>query len=249
MELKHMSLQWYLNSARFTLAKKRSGDKAYDIGTYRTLAGMRKWKADDLIFDVGANDGRTILRWRRHLPATRIYAFEPVESTFATLTERTASLSHVKLFKLALGASPERRNIYLHERGSAMNSFYADRTNTDATEEVQVDTLDAILDREKVGRIQLLKIDAEGHDLEVLKGATNALRDARFEFIQVEAGFDIPGKTDANLWDFNALLRPFGYYLYAITNQCRTTIPTSAKDLGRVRGMLSYCDAIFVCDR
>lgn len=223
----------------------------YDIGTYRNLAALREWQPSDLIFDVGANDGRTILRWRRHLPSTRIFAFEPVKSTFDTLAERTAALPDVRLFHCALGAVPERRTIYLDEM-SALNSFYAERTGSGRSEEVEVDTLDAVLAREGVDRVQLLKIDAEGHDLEVLKGATAALADRRFDIIQVEAGFGVPGLPAPSLCKFQQLLEPHGYHLHAITNPCssklsKLTGATTAD--GRDPALLVYCDAIFVAAR
>ena len=142
-----MSLRWHLDNLRFAVARARSGDTRYDIGTYRTLADMRDWSAEDIMFGVGANDGRTILRWRRHLPPTRIFAFEPVKSTFEKLTKRTGSLPGVRLFHCALGSTPERRTIYLHDE-SALNSFYPERTNAAGAEDVEVDTLDAVIERE-----------------------------------------------------------------------------------------------------
>ena len=248
-----MSFRSQLKDMRFELARSGTGDTRYNIDTYRTLAGMREWKPNDIIVDVGANDGRTILRWRRHLRPTRIFAFEPVKNTFEKLAEQTGSLPGVRLFQCALGSSPERRTIYLHG-DSALNSFYPEHTNAAGSEEVEVDTLDAVLDREGIDRVQLLKIDAEGHDLEVLNGATAALRSGSFEMIQVEAGFDAPGPPKAALWDFHALLSPFGYHLYAITNQCRSRMPQAVSDSGstakgRPSRILNYCDAIFICSR
>lgn len=222
-------------------------DGKYDAGTYETLARMRDWRRDDVIVDVGANDGRTILRWRRHLPHTRVIAFEPVGATFAELTERTAGLADVTRHKCALGASPGSQTIYL-DPISALNSFYADRVSGDAHEEVPVETLDRVLAREGVERVHLLKIDAEGHDLEVLKGATGLLGAGRIDIIEVEAGFAVPGYPMPSLSDFTQYLMPFGYYPYAITNQCRARLgkflPAAAD--GANPEVLVYCDALFV---
>lgn len=223
-------------------------ESSYDIGTFRTLAAMRKWQPEDVIFDVGANDGRTILRWRRHLPVTRIFAFEPVRSTFDTLVERTADLPDVRLFRCALGAAQERRQIFLNNL-SALNSFYSDWTSSGSAEEVEVDTLDAVIAREGVRSVELLKIDAEGHDLEVLKGAANTLSDRRIGIIQVEAGFDTPGKSAPSLCQFQDFLSGYGYFLHAVTNQCRATLSArtgSPAPDGSDPSLLVYCDAIFV---
>lgn len=233
---------------QFKIDKRIARDHRYALDTYLALADIRDWSKNDLIFDVGANDGRTIMRWRRHLGATRVYAFEPVGSTYRTLAKRTGDIPQVKLFQLGLGEKAERRKIYLHE-ASALNSFYADRVSADTTEEVEVETLDTIVEREKVGTIQLLKIDAEGHDLDVLKGATRSLEQGKFEIIQVEAGFEVPGKSEASLSDFTKFLRPFGYFLHAITNQSKVRVPEYARRTPVAHGepwMLGYGDAIFI---
>lgn len=225
-----------------------AGDGKYDAGTYETLARMHDWKQDDLIVDVGANDGRTILRWRRHLPQTRIIAFEPVAATFAELTEQTKSLADVTRHHCALGASPGTQTIYLDEI-SALNSFYPDRVSGGRSEDVRVDTLDRVLAAEGVERVQLLKIDAEGHDLEVLKGATGLLAAGKIEIIEVEAGFAVPGYPMPSLSDFAQYLMPFGYYPYAITNQCRARLGKYLPDAAAGRAnpeVLVYCDALFV---
>ena len=233
---------------KFKIDKRIAKDGRYAIDTYLALADIRSWSKDDLIFDVGANDGRTIMRWQRHLGTTQVYAFEPVESTFQTLARRTEDMPQVKLFQLGLGETAERRKIYLDEV-SALNSFYSDRINTGTTEEVEVETLDAIVEQEKVVSVQLLKIDAEGHDLDVLKGATRSLEQGKFEIIQVEAGFDVPGKSEASLSDFVEFLRPFDYFLHVITNQCKVRVPKHARRTASGDGepwMLAYGDAIFI---
>lgn len=222
-------------------------DGNYDVGTYTTLARMRDWRRDDVIVDVGANDGRTILRWRRHLPHTRIVAFEPVGATFAELTERTGGLADVTRHKCALGAAPGTQAIYL-DQISALNSFYADRVSSGRSEDVPVETLDRVLVNEGVERVHLLKIDAEGHDLEVLKGATGLLRAGRIDIIEVEAGFSVPGFPMPSLSDFIQYLMPFGYFPYAITNQCRSRlgkfVPSALEASNPA--VLVYCDALFV---
>jgi len=234
-----------MRQVRFRIDKRLARDGRYGLDTSLALADLRDWSGDDLIMDVEANDGRSIIRCRRHFGPAQVYAFEPVEGTYRTLIERTKGFSGVKHFRFALGAKAERRTIYLHEGGSPMNSFYRERTGGNKGEEVEIDTLDAMIEREGIDSVQLLKIDTEGHDLEVLKGASQALSDGLFEIIQVETGFDVPGTPDASLWDFNELLRPYGYFLSAITNQCKGPVPQAARAGGRHGTMLRYCDALF----
>ena len=228
------------------------GDTNFDRETFRTLARMRKWSPGDVIIDVGANDGRSIVRWRRFLGPTRVLAFEPVQDTFDTLSRATQGMADVRLFRCALGAEPGRLPIYLHDH-SVMNSLRpSDGIQGKRQEIVEVVTLDAMMAQEGIEQAALLKIDAEGFDLEVLRGAHRTLTESRFDIIQVEAGFSAPGPPKASLADIQALLAGYGYYLYRITNQCGNRLNKltgDEADGGPNPMVLVYCDALLVAGR
>lgn len=154
----------------------------------------------------------------------------------------------MRCLNLALGAEAGQRTMHLHPM-SALNSFHCAPTDGGREERVEVETLDRILDREVPGRVALLKIDAEGHDLEVLKGATGALASGRFDLIQVEAGFDAPGPPQPPLHEVQDFLRRFDYHLNSVTNQCRAMLGKLRGGTGGGAPVLVYCDAIFVNGR
>ena len=56
------------------------------------------------IFDVGANVGQTCLESVTEFPQARIFAFEPIKSTFTRLCSNTQHLHQVKTFNFALGS-------------------------------------------------------------------------------------------------------------------------------------------------
>ena len=221
---------------------------AFDIQTYETLRGMRAWAPGDLVFDVGANDGRTVLRLMRHLPSPRIFAFEPASAPFAMLTRRTSHLPGVSRYQLALGEGEAERTLYINEL-SALNSLRPDWHGGDKQETVRMTSLDQVMARENPGPVRLLKIDAEGHDLEVLKGAAATLSKGMVDIIEVEAGFSAPGPSQPSLEDFRRFLEPYGYYLYAIHNQCRGRRLPPCADGSPAPQVLVYCDALFVSAR
>jgi len=215
------------------------------------LGHLRRWSPDDVFFDVGANDGRTILRLQHQLSSPRIYAFEPVASTYRTLVERTAQLPNVRTFNLALGAGPGTGTIYLNDI-DAMNSFSPRWTTAPiGTETVTVATIDDMLAAERIGFVHFLKIDTEGFELEVLKGAEQALRASRIGIVQVEVGVDQMDKSFLSLERARTHMAARGYLLYGIYNQCRTPAaapagwPQGAAD-GYTPEALAYCDALFV---
>jgi len=215
------------------------------------LRQLRRWSSDDVVFDVGANDGRTILRLQHQLSSPRFYAFEPVSSTYRTLVERTAHLPNVRAFHLALGAAPGTGTIYLSDI-HAMDSFSPAWTAAPTgTETVAVATIDEVLDTERIDFVDFLKIDTEGYELEVLTGAERALRDSRIGIVQVEVGVDQMDRSFLPLEAARAHMAARGYFLYGIYNQCRTPAVTPAgwpEDAARGYRpeVLAYCDALFI---
>ena len=215
----------------------------YDRSLYRTLAGIRRWRPSDTVFDVGANDGRTALRLMRHLRARpRIYAFEPVSTTYEALVERTAGRGDVRCFQLAMGSEAGRLPIHVGEL-SVMSSFDPHWAGAGRTEMVEVTTVDAFVAQHDVDRIHLLKVDAEGHDLEVLRGAEAMLSSGRVDVVQVECGV-VPGRTPT-LEEVRSHLVGLGFHLHAIATQARghPVLPSGERARPRI---LTYCDAVFV---
>ena len=218
---------------------------------YPHLHRLRTWLPSDIIFDVGANDGRTIKRLRRHLDAPTIYAFEPAAATYQTLLEETRSMSHVRGHQIALGATAGRREIYL-DPVAAVHSLNPDWGSPVGTENVEVTTVDDFMEHRGLEVIHFIKLDTEGFDLETLKGASKALSSSRIEIIQVEAGFDQVNRPYTTLEEFRRYLAPFGYYVYGIFNQVRRRArPPRDWRNGRKQSYhpktLAYCDAVFLC--
>jgi len=147
-----------------------------------------------VVFDVGANIGlsaEAVLKW---WPGTQIYCFEPVSSNFAALQKRLNRHDNVHCFQLALGASKTRGHMCV-EGNPAMYSLIDDRQELLTswgvqTEEVGIDTLANFCDNTNIERISFLKIDTEGYDLEVLKGAGDMLDRGYIDIIEIEAGMN-----------------------------------------------------------
>jgi FkbM family methyltransferase len=217
---------------------------------YSDLARLRAWTPDDVIFDVGANDGRTVLRLKEALPIPRIYAFEPVSATYRELVSQTSRYPNVRCFQLALGERQGRQDIHLNAI-AAMNSFLPEWSIAIGTETVDISTVDQVMIDNDVPLIHFLKIDTEGYELEVLKGARKALTEGRIEVIQAEIRFD---HHVSELQEMITFLTPFGYHLFGIYNQChRPAERAETFDKGESSqpkwSVLSYADAVFVAAR
>lgn len=158
-----------------------------------------KYPNINLIFDVGANTGQTVEWLRNFLPHATIYSFEPVSSSFAELKQNLSFDKNTVLEQLAMGDTVEKKSIKLFDEYSTLNSLKEELMNHGANakeEEIRVSTIDQYCTEKGISKIDLLKIDTEGYELKVLKGAENMLTNNRIAMIYCEVGFQ--GNNDRN---------------------------------------------------
>ncbi|BGE86036.1 MULTISPECIES: FkbM family methyltransferase [Methylosinus] len=170
------------------------------------------------ILDVGANIGQSALRFRLAFPKARIISLEPVSGTFSELQRRTADLD-VDCRRLALGPEAGRATIYLTELSVTNSLKRPAAEELRGAEEIEVETLDGFVVRNGLEAIDLLKIDAEGFDLDVIRSGARTLAAGRVRFILVEVGFN-PGDPRHPLFDdMRAELTPHGFRLLGFYEQ------------------------------
>lgn len=191
-----------LNEALFLVSLRGLGfNAAYGdpipYSEQRLLAQLsRRLPSDATILDVGANKGLYSLAARRHFPNARIIAFEPNPQLRDALT-RTLGGSRVEVINLALGEREGRANLYgaASDAGSTFASLsdsvvaHAARKygQIDAAPvEIEVASLDTFAKSRCIPRIDLLKIDVEGHELSVLRGAQELIRSGAIQRVQME---------------------------------------------------------------
>lgn len=147
------------------------------------------------VFDVGANRGdwtRLVFEAAsaRNIASPNIHAFEPVRSTFALL-ERAAFPANVHLCNMGLGNEARERSMHIIEEGSGGNSFYArdvEGFRVKNVEQVRVETVDGYCRKNHIQKIDFMKVDVEGHEMEVLKGARSMLGRGAIDAVQFEYG-------------------------------------------------------------
>lgn len=159
-------------------------DHAVDIRRFRKDSRQVR-----IIFDVGANIGQTALSYLKKFPDAEIFSFEPISETFQQLQANFHGKSSVRCFNLAMGR--ESGSIQVHLQSCSLWNSLSNigRHATGRTETVRVVSLDEFLEEKQISHIDLLKIDAVGFDLEVLKGGTNFLQSAKDVFLYIETTF------------------------------------------------------------
>jgi FkbM family methyltransferase len=241
---------WTQNLLKRAFGLHVSRKPPFDEDPLWEIRRLRQWAPGDVIFDVGANDGRTVEKLQKRFPLPRIFTFEPVAATFQQLSYRTAGMKNVWPFQMALGAESGERTIYTG-RSSVLNSFSSAGWEPSGRETVQVSTVDRMAAELGIDYLHFLKLDTEGHDLEVLRGAEESLSRHRIGIVQVEVGFNQHSRPVAGLDEVSRYLAARDYSLFGVFNQCRNPVRPSAhrgvEDSGRcVPNVLAYCDAVFV---
>lgn len=151
------------------------------------------------VFDVGANVGELTMLFSRFVGATgSVHAFEPSAHAFERLETicRAASLRNVRLKRLALAEEEGQVNLHIYDDDHMSWNTRAVRPLEDygidvkplAVEKVNATTVDLYCERNGVEKIDLLKIDVEGAEVQVLAGARRMLHEWRVRCLTFEFG-------------------------------------------------------------
>jgi FkbM family methyltransferase len=178
-ELRPKDAVLVLNGCRYKVAPRRGeSDTFREIYLRNAYEGLPDFIPGDgwIVFDIGANIGVFSVRQARR--GAHVYAFEPNPDCFQRLSWTLADnglSSKVTAFKCAIGAT-HQLGFLTGAKTSVMGRVAPVPAAADgAGVVVTVDSLDGVVKRLGLVRIDLLKIDVEGGELEVLRGATQVL--------------------------------------------------------------------------
>jgi FkbM family methyltransferase len=166
-----------------------------------------------VVLDVGAHQGEWSSAAAQALPTATIFAVEPAPPSLRVLRERTAGHSRIHVIDRALGERAGRASLAYDPRHSSMATLVPAESRSAAQSfEVTVTTGDQLLAGEGLEVVDLLKIDAEGSDLAVLRGFGGALDAGRIRVVQFEVS---AWNAVAGVWlrDFVDILVPAGFLL------------------------------------
>jgi FkbM family methyltransferase len=200
-----------------------------------------------VIFDVGANVGTTSEKYRHLFPGAKIFAFEPFSDAFEQLEQRVRGDSQIVHCKFALGNVRARKELRVNV-GSPTNSLLETAESaatfwgkglleTNSLVQVEVETVDDFCRQEGISNIDVLKIDTQGTENEVLKGASEMLSQKRIRLIYTEMIVVPTYKGQSRPHELMSHLEGFGYALAGLYDLWR-----------RTDGRLLQMDAIFVRD-
>lgn len=200
------------------------------------LLGLKKLNINTII-DIGANRGQFLMEYVKYFPRARFYCFEPLENECLHLKELIKNYNNdITIINSALGNEDGTKKMYKHEYSPSSSILdttdkcleYYPQIKNQSKIEIPITTLDRYTSRVNVGENNeiLLKIDVQGYELEVLKGAEKTLKmitacllEINFEPLYKDqpsfkeiytllnnAGFEYAGAMDQNFNDDGKLV-------------------------------------------
>lgn len=199
------------------------GDNVGNSGERNVISYLRKHigpGAVPVVFDVGANAG---IYTREVLDVfgekADIYCFEPLKGAFGILSGNMKGRANVKLYNFGFGEKEMSAVIHSNDPASPLASCFkrdAAHLGVDMkhSETIALKRLDGFCAEQSISHIDLLKVDVEGAELAVLKGAGRLIDTGAISIIQFEFGIcDIDSRTFFK--DFFVMLHP-RYRIYRI---------------------------------
>lgn len=206
------------------------------------LSGKSKVK---VVFDVGAYDGGTAIRYREYFPETEVYSFEPFPASFAKLETNASKHSFIHPVNAAVADTVGEAVLHVNSMDATNSLLPAETTNSyldDLTREVaevnvRTTTIDAFCAENRIDTIDILKIDVQGNGLAVLQGAGNMLRNHKIRLIYIEIEFIQIYRHQPLMFELTAHLNSLNYRLFGLYNLVH-----------QKSGQLAWGDAIYYRD-
>ncbi|MEL6959983.1 MAG: FkbM family methyltransferase [Pseudomonadota bacterium] len=181
----------------------------YEANLLENLRQLKVVKPGGVIIDAGSNIGNHAVFFAAYLSPARLYAFEPQQIAHATLT-RNIELNHpdadIRCVRSLLGSQSGMGDVASYKPGNQGGASF-EASEGGSTPMLSLD--DAMEDGDHA-RVSFIKIDVEGYQAEVLRGADRILRESQPP-LWVEVFQNEKAETDE-------VLRPYGYKAAKLSN-------------------------------
>lgn len=166
--------------------------KIWEIKNSRNIPSM-EWSLQNIkklgfesnfAIDVGAHDGEWTVMYKKIFPSANVLmieALEEKESVLKSLTQKLpGTYSHIGL----LGAANDRQvTFYINSTVSSILKEH--QANAFTEQQRKLETLDTVIETNDFGPADFIKLDVQGYEIEVLKGAAKVLDSVKFILCEV----------------------------------------------------------------
>ncbi len=207
-------IQNFINALGYKIIKiKKKNYRDFD----QILKKILK-KKNNIIFDIGANKGQSLTRFGKLFNNTYFYSFEPSFSAFKVLKSKYGNQSNIKLFNTALGEKKKKKLFYEYEN-SELSSFIKINKKFDEKKKkisVETDTIYSIFKKNNLKKIDLLKMDTQGYEEPILRGAKNLIINQKIDLIELEIILGDYYEKSSSFKKIEDILSLGGYRLLAL---------------------------------
>jgi FkbM family methyltransferase len=140
-----------------------------------------------VVFDVGANCGAASLHFARNHPDAIVHAFEPGREARAYLERNVASLPNVRVHPVGLYSVDRQARLYAGDDDLGKASVIRRHVNIDESEPVELRAGGAWAAEQGIDRIDILKVDVEGCEIEVLEGLAGLLPMVKVLYVEYDS--------------------------------------------------------------
>ena len=192
-------------------------------------------KSDPVIFDVGANRGQSITRYKKLFRNPIIHSFEPNIDEINNLKQEYINDKNLFLNNVAVGEKKGKlefninavsghssfRNLipnttWIKKRSKTLK--IDDKNYTTKKVNTEIITLDDYANEKNLKNIDILKIDTQGFEDKVLLGAQSLLKNNQIKLIELELIFSEIYENPLNIYDVEKILIPNNYKFFGISN-------------------------------
>lgn len=152
------------------VAQQRQGILQYQFAKYQ--AAMKYCQQHRTAIDVGAHVGQWT--WNMGKDFDFVYAFEPVPR-YVECWQANIQTSNVRLYECALGETEKIVSLTCGTPGSFGDTFIAPESKHSVATDVLMQTLDSF----EISQVDFIKIDCEGYEYFVLRGAEKTIRQCK----------------------------------------------------------------------
>ncbi len=194
-------------------------------------------KGHHLAIDIGAHEGETATAIHAAgLSKMSCISIEPNPASFAKLQVNSKNLKNenfkIEFLESAVGSENGTKSFLVTDQSAVSGllepfSGVSERVPTGDHRiverfDVEVITIDSLCSSRNLDHVDLLKIDTEGFDLEVLKGAGKVIESNSVSVILSEVFFVNYRKNQCFFWDTATFLHHLGYYFVGLFDTRQT---------------------------
>lgn len=184
-------------------------------------------KKDSVFIDIGTNKGIYLYQAEKSITTGKIIGFEP---NISLVNYIQPLFNKAVIFPLAVSSTSGTAVLNIPKKGNGLQDTRASlETMGEDVEKIEIDmvTLDQFAKDKYLSKIDLVKIDVEGHEFDTIKGCENILRNQRPIFI-IEIELRHAKYHIHEIFDF---IKGFGYEVFYFDRQVLKPVPFNVHEI------------------